>query len=600
MKKLMVLLLVLSICSIIEGQTPSGFSFQAVLRSGSGQVLGSQAAQFRVTLTSSDGLTMHYQEVHNVTSSAQGIINVIVGNGSDKVGLLTEVPWGNEQIVLKTEIKVGSETTFTLLGTQSLQAVPYALYASNAKEVESSPTANDEEPIFVVKNKLGQIVFAVYQGSVKIFVDDVAKGAKGGFAVGGLSGTKVSTSYFTISPDSARIYVNEQTGKGAKGGFAVGGLSGTKSADQFLNLTPENYFIGHQSGNNNTTGMYNSILGYRAAYSNTEGSDNIFIGYQSGYANKVGLNNIFIGKSAGFNNVGEIQTQPYYLAYGSYNVFIGNESGYNNISGWTNLFLGNQSGYGNKTGSDNTFIGNFSGENNNNGFANAYLGAFSGRANVSGQFNVNLGFYSGNQNTNSNNTFVGSYAGETNSGGGYNTMLGSGTGQNSVGSMNVFIGAMAGYNSGGSQNVFIGYNAGYNEAASSRLYIENSNSTAPLVYGEFDNDVVKLNAKVTIRDFYALEQESITLSNGAILSTSKSNVLVSSSSAITLNSSTPVANGAVIGQVLILAGTSDTNTVTLPNSGNLQIGSSIALGQNDCLMLLWNGSKWIKISYSNN
>ena len=80
--------------------------------------------------------------------------------------------------------------------------------------------------------------------------------------MGGLSGTKASTSYFTISPDSARIYVNEQTGKGAKGGFAVGGLSGTKSADQFLNLTPENYFIGHQSGNNNTTGMYNSILGY--------------------------------------------------------------------------------------------------------------------------------------------------------------------------------------------------------------------------------------------------------------------------------------------------------------------------------------------------
>ena len=162
------------------------------------------------------------------------------------------------------------------------------------------------------------------------------------------------------------------------------------------------------------------------------------------------------------------------------------------------------------------------------------------------------------------------------------------------------LGANAGKNSTGSQNVFIGSSAGFNEAASSRLYIENSNSTSPLIYGEFDNDVVKLNAKVTIRDFYALEQQSSTLSSGGTLSVNKSNILVSSGSAITLSSSNPVTNGTVVGQVLIITGTSDTNTITFPNSGNLQIGTAATLGLNDCLTLLWSGTKWIKVSYSNN
>jgi len=241
MKKILGILIGLSIGFSCLAQTPVGFSYQVVLRNSSGQVIGSQTAQLRVTLISSNGLTTHYQEVHDVTSSAQGLINIIIGNGTSKVGVLADVPWGNDQITMKTEIKVGSATTYTELGSQPLQAVPYALYANNAKEVESSPTATDEEPIFVVKNKLGQIVFAVYQEGVRVFVDDgttVTKGTKGGFAVGGLSGTKQGVEYFRITPDSARIYIDD-SGKGTKGGFAVGGLSGTKSDNNFFNVSTD-------------------------------------------------------------------------------------------------------------------------------------------------------------------------------------------------------------------------------------------------------------------------------------------------------------------------------------------------------------------------
>ena len=73
---------------------------------------------------------------------------------------------------------------------------------------------------------------------------------------------------------------------------------------------------------------------------------------------------------------------------------------------------------------------------------------------------------------------------------------------------NVFLGDGAGYsNTVGDSSIFIGHNAGAFETASYRLYIENSRSDSEnaLIYGEFDNDIVKLNATAHIRDALVLK-----------------------------------------------------------------------------------------------
>ncbi|MGB0368570.1 MAG: tail fiber domain-containing protein [Flavobacteriales bacterium] len=44
----------------------------------------------------------------------------------------------------------------------------------------------------------------------------------------------------------------------------------------------------------------------------------------------------------------------------------------------------------------------------------------------------------------------------------------------------------------------MGRQAGHNEAGSNRLYIENSNSSAPLIYGEFDNEIVGINGSLGV------------------------------------------------------------------------------------------------------
>ena len=113
-------------------------------------------------------------------------------------------------------------------------------------------TETEEEPLFEVKKSDGQTVFAVYNHGAEVLVDEnTADGLKGGFAVGGYNSltNDFTNNYLVVSPDSVRVYVDENPdAKGVKGGFAVGGYKKDNKAASasFMVLTPDNYFIGHR------------------------------------------------------------------------------------------------------------------------------------------------------------------------------------------------------------------------------------------------------------------------------------------------------------------------------------------------------------------
>jgi hypothetical protein len=52
----------------------------------------------------------------------------------------------------------------------------------------------------------------------------------------------------------------------------------------------------------------------------------------------------------------------------------------------------------------------------------------------------------------------------------------------------------------GSGNVFLGSSAGYYETTSNKLYIANSRTSEPLLYGEFDNQYLEINGSMTVDD----------------------------------------------------------------------------------------------------
>ena len=538
-------LLVLCIQIVGYSQVPQGFSYQAVIRNSTGQPIASQSVKVHIQLTNQLGTLIHYGEEHTLTTSLLGVANLTIGEGTLKQGTLAAVPWQNGNIFIKVEIDPTGTSGYQSMGDpMKLNSVPYALYAENAKEVVSPSDAIDTDPIFVVRNKIGQIVFAVYQSGVRVNVEQTAviKGAKGGFAVGGLTSKNTidPPEYFRIYPDSARIYLKPS--KGAKGGFAVGGLTskGKSNSDQFLNLTTENYFIGHEAGKSITTGLYNSFFGYQAGLSNTAGRSNIFIGYQSGYSNigdvlgttghlnifvgnqsgfsnTTGLGNIFLGEQSGFQNTegsrdvfigvqsGQANLSGLYNVFigyqsgcfntkGSRNVLLGNAAGFHNTEGQSNIMIGDGAGWDNSTGSGNVFIGGNTGASNNTGAGNVFLGVESGYYNIGGHDNTFLGKSSGFSNGEGfSNVYIGDHCGERNVIGDNNVLLGSYAGGNyTSGSTNVMIGSYAGFLNAGNKNVFIGPGAGYSSEGDNKLYIANSTST-PLIYGDFSTQRLGIN-----------------------------------------------------------------------------------------------------------
>jgi len=156
-------------------------------------------------------------------------------------------------------------------------------------------------------------------------------------------------------------------------------------------------------------------------------------------------------------------------------------------------------GYSNTSANSNVFIGNEAGYSNTTGWANVAIGFESGQANTTGQFNTYLGLNSGRLNNGNSNVMIGFSAGDEFTAGHSNVILGNNAGgTNQTGSFNVMLGTMAGLNNTGERNVFLGYGAGYDETGSDKLYIDNSTTTDPLIWGDFENDVLGFNARVGV------------------------------------------------------------------------------------------------------
>jgi len=186
---------------------------------------------------------------------------------------------------------------------------------------------------------------------------------------------------------------------------------------------------------------------------------------------------------------------------GNHNLIVGKLAG--NIVDNTNqsTFVGAYSGYYDTASMCCTFIGYESGYNSRKGFFNTYLGAYAGNTNTTGELNTFLGYSAGTSSEiSSRNTFIGANAGNDNTYGNDNTFLGYNAGYNNTqGGTNTFIGSEAGYNSmiqvG---NVFIGYKAGYSENGNYKLIIHNNEDANPLVYGEFNNRILKFNGRLGV------------------------------------------------------------------------------------------------------
>ncbi len=523
---------------VAMAQVPPGINYQAVARDQAGNVLKNTSVTVRLAIRQGgpDG-TVVWQEDHPVTTNAFGLFTLMIGDPDatitgGTVESFDEIDWGAGDYFLQVSLDAGEG--FQTFDPVPFLSVPYAkvagrvtggwqmeadtlVYMSGSVAI-GTPSANgsklavqgddvtSSKPLFEVKRKDGQTVFAVYNDSIRMYVNATpGKGPRGGFAIGGFDAAKgPGREYMRITPDSVRIYIDQSKTKGPRGGFAIGGFDAAKGGTaRLMQLTKENYFIGHQSGEKITTGLYNQFFGFQAGMNTTEGSNNIFMGYQAGYSSTKSYQNIFIGKQSGYNtldgygNVYIGNETGHENKSGNFNSFIGYRSGYNNESDYNsffgyrtgysntegswNTFFGFQAGYSNTIGNYNTFLGPNAGFYNTEGSYNSYIGYFAGFRNLTGESNTCIGYQAGYSEDNANgsnnvsigvragygnmsghdNIAIGNQAGENNKNGNFNIFIGTQSGQNAEANFNTFAGYMSGTStSTGGYNAFYGYNSG--------------------------------------------------------------------------------------------------------------------------------------------
>lgn len=129
MKKI-VLILALFLSALTFAQVPQGISYQAIALNGSGTPVVSSNVRVKLSIldTSATGAVL-YSETQIKTTNAQGLFNLVIGQGTVVSGVFATINWGTNYKFLKVEMDATGGTTYVAVGTTQLLSVPYAMYA---------------------------------------------------------------------------------------------------------------------------------------------------------------------------------------------------------------------------------------------------------------------------------------------------------------------------------------------------------------------------------------------------------------------------------------------------------------------------------------
>ena len=124
-------------------QTPNMFKYQAVLRDADGTIMTDENASVYLEIPqgSASGTSV-FNETHNVTTTAQGLINIDIGSEED----MSVVDWSTDIYFIKITVN-GTE-----MGTSQLLSVPYALHAET---VENTIWTENESDIYFDGGNVG-------------------------------------------------------------------------------------------------------------------------------------------------------------------------------------------------------------------------------------------------------------------------------------------------------------------------------------------------------------------------------------------------------------------------------------------------------------
>ena len=483
---------------------------------------------------------------------------------------------------------------------------------------------------------LGRVLVSDANGTAS-WIDPLTVATGLTWTLTGNAGTNPATNFLgTTDNQPLRFRVNNLSAgqiSTAAGGFVSYGLGAGA-----MNTGTGNTFIGMNAGNANTTSNSNTFIGSGAGRLVTAASNsNTLIGAGAGFNFVGGGGNVVVGNGSGAPGATPLQ-----------NVVIGVSAGLN-LDADNNTFVGAISGNGNTIGAFNSFFGISSGVNNLTGSENTYVGAAAGITSTTGANNTMIGAFADVFTTNLTNA---SAIGHRSRVGASNALvLGSINGVNgATADVNVGIGTtsparalhIARGASGGASNA----NAKLlleDNGATYQHFLSPSTTESGLLFGTevgsirsaiiFNSGVadghdfrtggntarmgIDASGQVGIGPNSFIDaQTSLEVDGGFTIRRPADVAVVAGANAVTVgdrsylrvNSSggsglttITLSNGLVIGQVLVVECQAVlANGFQMADGGNLNLSGGHTLNDDDTIMLIWNGSDWLELSFAAN
>ncbi len=161
MKKIYSIVAGLLLTASVFAQAPQKMSYQAVIRNSSNALITSTPVGMQISILqgSSTG-TAVYVETQTVSTNANGLVSLEIGSGTPVTGTFAAINWAVGPYFIKTETDPTGGSAYTIVGTNELMSVPYALYSANGTNGQVGGFTH-----YLGEAFNGGIIYYLYKGS---------------------------------------------------------------------------------------------------------------------------------------------------------------------------------------------------------------------------------------------------------------------------------------------------------------------------------------------------------------------------------------------------------------------------------------------------
>jgi len=155
MRRIWIILFILAANAVTIAQPPDKMSYQAVIRDSNGSLVQNHTVGIKITIlqSSAEG-TEIFIETHSPSTSANGLVNLEIGNGIAVSGTFAGIDWSGGPFFIRVDADISGGTNYSISGVSQILSVPYAKYAKTAETI--------------APHKIGDI----YGGGIVFFVYD--------------------------------------------------------------------------------------------------------------------------------------------------------------------------------------------------------------------------------------------------------------------------------------------------------------------------------------------------------------------------------------------------------------------------------------------